>query len=493
MWHRFASVFIVIWVGSLLFFGCSQPPVNVKPVAKTENPAVLLEKLAKDLVAAREQQVNVLSPTWYSLAQTSYAKAKAGLGKSRELSVILANLAKGQAQLGQATSTADRFRKQQADVVKSRNAAYTAGANRYKKSFSKLESDFIKLTRAFEDDDLGYVRNKKKAVNQKYRVLELRAIKDDNLAEVRQLMQAAASKDMDETAPKSFLVAKSKSIDADMAITKDRYDKEAIDLAVGEARFYAQRLHEMAGVSDQVEKMEPEEIALWVERFLAETNSRLKEKDRRNQSFPAQQEGILNAISNLQRSQSSNSNLMRSKNMEIEKLKQRISDLEGRTYKARADSERIAADKERLAAEKRFNELYGKVQGYFSADQAEVYKKSQHLVIRLKAMRFPIGQAVVVPSNYPLLTTVQKAIRAFGKPDVIIEGHTDSTGSEALNRKLSRSRAESVQQYLIHNGVLAANKIAARGYGSSRPLASNATAGGRAINRRIDVVIKPVR
>jgi outer membrane protein OmpA-like peptidoglycan-associated protein len=153
----------------------------------------------------------------------------------------------------------------------------------------------------------------------------------------------------------------------------------------------------------------------------------------------------------------------------------------------------VRADRERLAAEKQFNELYGKVQGYFSTDQAEVYKRSKHLVIRLKAIQFPVGQAVIVPSNYPLLTTVQKAIRAFGEPDVIIEGHTDSTGSEALNKELSRNRAESVQQYLIHNLVLPAEKVMARGYGSSRPLASNATASGRAVNRRIDVIIKPER
>lgn len=493
MWNRFAAHLIVIIVGLLFLSGCSLPTVNVKPVAKTENPAVLLDKLAKDLAASREKQVHILSPTWYSLAQTSYAKSKAGLGKSRELSMILSNIAKGQAQLVQAISTADRFRRQQSEVVKSRDAAHAAGADRYSKEFSKLESDFIKITRAFEDDDVEYVRNKRKPVNERYRVLELRAIKDDNLAEVRKLMQVAASEDMDDAAPKSYLVAKSKLIDADMAITKDRYDKKAIDQAVGEARFYAQRLHEMAGVSEKVERMEPEEIALWVERFLARTNTHLKAKDRRNLTFKAQQEGILSAISDLQRNQSSSSSLMQSKDIEIKKLKQRIADLEGRTYKERADRERISADKERLAAEKRFNERYSQVQGYFTPDQAEVYKKSRHLVIRLKAMRFPVGQAVVVPSNYPLLTTVQKAIRAFGKPDVIIEGHTDSTGSEALNQRLSRSRAESVQQYLVHNGVLPANKIAARGYGSSRPLASNATAGGRAINRRIDVIIKPVR
>ncbi|MEJ2155700.1 MAG: OmpA family protein [Desulfobacteraceae bacterium] len=486
MCHRLAFVIIGVLASMILLFGCSQPTLNVKPIAKTEHPAALLGKLAQNLAAAKEKRVDLLSPTWFDQAQASYNRAKTGLDAGAELSKILSNIANGRAQLAQASSNAEKSKKHLAEVIKSRDAGYAAGADRYKKAFVKLESDFIKLTKAVEDGDLGYVRKKKKAVNSQYRELELRAIKDDNLTEVRRLMQTAASRDMDETAPKSYLVAQSKLREADMIITKNRYDKQAIDSAVDQALFYAQRLHHMAGVSQKVEEMAPEEIALWMERFLAQTNTHLKERDRRNLPFKDQQEVILSAIASLQRNQSSSSSQVQSRDLEIQKLKQRIAQLEGRTYKERAD-------KERLAAEKRFNEIYTKVQGYFSADQAEVYKKSQQLVIRLKAMRFPVGQAVVVPSNYPLLTTVRKAILAFGKPDVVIEGHTDSTGSEALNLKLSRSRAESVQQYLIYNGTLSADKIAARGYGSSRPLASNATARGRAINRRIDVIIKPVR
>ena len=107
-------------------------------------------------------------------------------------------------------------------------------------------------------------------------------------------------------------------------------------------------------------------------------------------------------------------------------------------------------------------------------------------------MQFPVGKADIEPGNYSLLATVQEAIVAFGQPDVTIEGHTDSTGSDAMNQELSRIRAEAVRQYLISNGTLPAGKISAIGFGSSRPLASNATSAGRAVNRRIDVIIKPM-
>ena len=86
---------------------------------------------------------------------------------------------------------------------------------------------------------------------------------------------------------------------------------------------------------------------------------------------------------------------------------------------------------------------------------------------------------------------IQQSIRIFGEPKVIIEGHTDSTGSNELNELLSQERSESVRQYLLANKTLSYDRIAAVGYGSSKPLASNATEEGRAVNRRIDVIIKP--
>ena len=96
-----------------------------------------------------------------------------------------------------------------------------------------------------------------------------------------------------------------------------------------------------------------------------------------------------------------------------------------------------------------------------------------------------------MPKNYELLSIVQKSIRTFGEPDVVIEGHTDSTGSDEVNEHLSQQRAEAVRQYLVANRTLPYDRIVAVGYGSMRPLASNQTAEGRAINRRIDVIVKP--
>ena len=66
-----------------------------------------------------------------------------------------------------------------------------------------------------------------------------------------------------------------------------------------------------------------------------------------------------------------------------------------------------------------------------------------------------------------------------------------STGSDEVNEHLSQKRAEAVREYLVANRTLPYDRIVAVGYGSMRPLASNETVEGRAINRRIDVIVKP--
>jgi outer membrane protein OmpA-like peptidoglycan-associated protein len=105
------------------------------------------------------------------------------------------------------------------------------------------------------------------------------------------------------------------------------------------------------------------------------------------------------------------------------------------------------------------------------------------------ALQFPVGQHVLLPQNYSLLAKVQRAIGAFGEPHVNIEGHTDSTGSTELNERLSQARAEAVRDYLVANRTLPAEKVTAIGRGFSDPLASDRTELGRAMNRRIDVII----
>jgi outer membrane protein OmpA-like peptidoglycan-associated protein len=73
---------------------------------------------------------------------------------------------------------------------------------------------------------------------------------------------------------------------------------------------------------------------------------------------------------------------------------------------------------------------------------------------------------------------------------IIVQGHTDSTGSDAINQPLSERRADRVRDFLVANGVPAA-RLSAVGYGSSRPVAANDSEANRALNRRVQLEISP--
>ena len=69
----------------------------------------------------------------------------------------------------------------------------------------------------------------------------------------------------------------------------------------------------------------------------------------------------------------------------------------------------------------------------------------------------------------------------------MVEGHTDSVGNDSYNQKLSEKRAGAVRDYLVRQGI-ESSRITVRGYGESRPVATNATEEGRAQNRRADII-----
>ncbi len=104
---------------------------------------------------------------------------------------------------------------------------------------------------------------------------------------------------------------------------------------------------------------------------------------------------------------------------------------------------------------------------------------------------FAVNRAEIRSDFYDVLNSVVSALKEYDQTTVQISGFTDSTGSLALNQRLSEDRANSVRRYLISQQV-AAERIDAAGYGPSNAIASNATEEGRAQNRRVEIKLIPV-
>jgi OOP family OmpA-OmpF porin len=109
-------------------------------------------------------------------------------------------------------------------------------------------------------------------------------------------------------------------------------------------------------------------------------------------------------------------------------------------------------------------------------------------LLSLVGVNFKTGSAQLSAGSEDLLDTAVNALRENPSVDVIVEGHTDSRGSDTFNQRLSERRAQSVVNYLVSKGI-DASRLTARGRGESMPVASNDTKDGRYKNRRVDLVV----
>jgi OmpA-OmpF porin, OOP family len=103
-------------------------------------------------------------------------------------------------------------------------------------------------------------------------------------------------------------------------------------------------------------------------------------------------------------------------------------------------------------------------------------------------VKFATAKFAVLPASFGLLDQVVQVLKDYPKMKIRIEGHTDNVGAEKMNLKLSQRRADSVKGYLIKKGV-DLKRLESRGFGPTKPIASNKTEKGRSQNRRTEFVI----
>ena len=158
----------------------------------------------------------------------------------------------------------------------------------------------------------------------------------------------------------------------------------------------------------------------------------------------------------------SDAELQRQQAEAVKQGKQDLSDSEQRTADARAELAKLAAVKE----------------------------EERGLVVTLSGgVLFRSAKSDLLSSAQVKLDQVAKALLAIRARNLIVEGHTDSQGSESYNQDLSQRRADAVRDYLVQRGY-PADRIQARGKGKGSPIADNVSPEGRANNRRVEIVIE---
>jgi outer membrane protein OmpA-like peptidoglycan-associated protein len=155
-----------------------------------------------------------------------------------------------------------------------------------------------------------------------------------------------------------------------------------------------------------------------------------------------------------------------------------------------ANAEKLAIEKQaRLTAEGKLADAMKDL-----ATIAAIKEESRGLVITLSgSILFASNKFALLNTAMTKLDQVAEALKAQDSDRrMVVEGHTDSQGSDRINQPLSQNRAGAVRDYLVSRGV-DSNKISSVGLGSSRPLLDNKNAENRANNRRVEIIIQPTQ
>ena len=148
-------------------------------------------------------------------------------------------------------------------------------------------------------------------------------------------------------------------------------------------------------------------------------------------------------------------------------------------------SAREAAEKKAADAEQRAKEAQDSL-----AKLAMVKQEERGMVITLSgSVLFASNKSELLPDAQQRLDQVASALMATKERHIVIEGYTDSRGSDDHNVELSRRRAEAVRQYIVSKGY-EGDLVTAAGMGKAKPIADNSSAEGRANNRRVEIVVQ---
>jgi outer membrane protein OmpA-like peptidoglycan-associated protein len=168
-----------------------------------------------------------------------------------------------------------------------------------------------------------------------------------------------------------------------------------------------------------------------------------------------------------------------------------------RAAQAQADAERARAEAAAAQAQAQAAEAKKSAD---NAQQARERLRSQlnsvlatsetarGLIVNMSDVLFATGKYALKPATQISLAKVAGILQSYPGLKLQVEGYTDNTGSEQFNQKLSENRAGAVRDFLVTQGVSPDN-IVATGYGMAKPVADNSTSKGRALNRRVQLVV----
>ena len=348
------------------------------------------------------------------------------------------------------------------EVLAARTRAMNAGAaTLYSKDTEDMDVDLRKAATLVEHGRIEDVKKRRPKLIAGYEQLELVSLKEGMVDTAKATLEKAKENGAEKYAPKTYKLAKEELDLALSILDADRTKTDKANVHAVRAKWLGERSIGIAELIRDFDRRDytREDVLLWYQAQLTEIGEPLDGELPFNTSNRDVVTGMQNSLRDL--------------------IKQR-----DETAMARSQYE------QELSLTEEQKNAINKVESMFAAFEASVYQQRKNVLISAHGLKFPSGDSELESDNFALLNKITKAIDIFPGSTIRVSGHTDSTGSDPVNQKLSEERASKVAKFLTEVGGVEASRVTAYGYGESRPVASNETAEGRASNRRVEVLIE---
>jgi OOP family OmpA-OmpF porin len=441
--------------------------------------------------AADAADAKLLAPRSYERGLSEYNDAEMALERGRNIETVRSNAADATRFFKTAATSAELARVKLAQVMKSRQDAANARAPELSADiWAEAQQKFADAIRLLERGDLKTTTRREIEATSLYRDAELVAIKAEYLSETRRLLADADRARVGRYAPVTLGEAKQLLANAERELNENRYDTDLPRNLARQANYEAKHAIYLSEVVRRVRDKD-----LTAEQLVLQWEASMRNIAGAADVQPDMEAGPDNLtaelITHIETARNENQALSQEKaenETRLADMEEEMAALDERLGGATAER---AALIQRLEAQARVKQQFGQVEKMFSASEARVFREGNNIILRMVGLTFDSGDAQIRQESFDLLGKVEKAIDVFPRSELIIEGHTDSFGGDDSNEKLSQTRAESVQHYMINAMRIPTYRLIATGYGETRPIASNETESGRQRNRRIDIVIRP--
>lgn len=444
---------------------------------------------------AREQRANLFAPDAFGDALEAYQDALDDFNRGKKLKGIRKDLKKAEVYLNRAMEVCVTAELTFKTLMKARADATSVDFQTHSaKLAGKANATFQKAVRSLERGDVDKARKLAGEAEILFRQAELDTIKKSYLFKTRMKVVVYHDLGRRNNAPKTFSKAAILLELAEESLDKNRYNNAEAMALVKEAEYelaHTEFLHTRVGKFMEAD-YSFEDVIISMEMQLVKIAEGLGIELMFDRGVGGATWQLLDAVQEMNVAGDA-------KDREIALLKSNVSGLEKKVASLSKLERDLVARKheaeealERQKEAQRLNQMKIKrIRDAFTPEEGKVLMDGDNIIIRLYGLSFSSGKAVIDYKYFGLLAKVRDTFKEFPECSVVIEGHTDSLGSDKVNKRLSKERADSVRHYLIANSLVTDERIVAVGYGETKPVASNETRDGRASNRRIDVVIIP--